>query len=91
MKLTLDQCLIFSHQIFVWKLREMEGKSAPTGWGGVGKLGDNDDMVTVEVNNVLAEKLIVNVFGVIKGFVDPGMIDLRPCGKKHESLVLCSS
>uniref|UniRef100_A0A8C7K3J3 Transferrin receptor protein 1 n=1 Tax=Oncorhynchus kisutch TaxID=8019 RepID=A0A8C7K3J3_ONCKI len=52
-------------------MREMEGKSAPTGWGGVGKLGDNDDMVTVEVNNVLAEKLIVNVFGVIKGFVDP--------------------
>ncbi|XP_029480117.1 transferrin receptor protein 1-like [Oncorhynchus nerka] len=52
-------------------VKEMEGKSAPTGWEGVGKLGDNDDMVTVEVNNVLAEKLIVNVFGVIKGFVDP--------------------
>uniref|UniRef100_A0AAZ3RUM9 Transferrin receptor protein 1 n=1 Tax=Oncorhynchus tshawytscha TaxID=74940 RepID=A0AAZ3RUM9_ONCTS len=52
-------------------MREIEGKSTPTGWGVVGKLGDNDDMVTVEVNNVLAEKLIVNVFGVIKGFVDP--------------------
>uniref|UniRef100_A0A4W5Q577 Transferrin receptor protein 1 n=1 Tax=Hucho hucho TaxID=62062 RepID=A0A4W5Q577_9TELE len=38
---------------------------------GVGKLGDDKDMVTVEVNNVLAEKMINNVFGVIKGFVDP--------------------
>ncbi|KAK6310334.1 hypothetical protein J4Q44_G00183890 [Coregonus suidteri] len=47
----------------------MGGKSAP--WAGVGKLGDYDDMATVEVNNVLAEKKIHNVFGVIKGFVDP--------------------
>uniref|UniRef100_A0A4W5QAA2 Transferrin receptor protein 1 n=1 Tax=Hucho hucho TaxID=62062 RepID=A0A4W5QAA2_9TELE len=52
-------------------MRGMEGKSAPTGWVGVGKLGDDKDMVTVEVNNVLAEKMINNVFGVIKGFVDP--------------------
>ncbi|XP_041697478.2 transferrin receptor protein 1 [Coregonus clupeaformis] len=47
----------------------MGGKSAP--WAGVGKVGDYDDMATVEVNNVLAEKKIHNVFGVIKGFVDP--------------------
>lgn len=54
----------------------MEGTSAPTGWVGVGRLGDDKDMVTVEVNNVLSEKFINNVFGVIKGFVDPGMVDL---------------
>ncbi|KAK6302288.1 hypothetical protein J4Q44_G00266430 [Coregonus suidteri] len=52
-------------------MRGMEGKNAPTGWVGVGKVGDDDDVVTVEVNNVLAEKMINNVFGVIKGFVDP--------------------
>ncbi|XP_029582339.1 transferrin receptor protein 1 [Salmo trutta] len=52
-------------------MKGMEGTTAPAGWVGVGRLGDDKDMVTVEVNNVLSEKLINNVFGVIKGFVDP--------------------
>lgn len=32
--------------------------------------------VTVEVNNVLVNKEIHNVFGVIKGFTDPGTAQL---------------
>lgn len=44
----------------------------PEGWGVVTKLGDETDVITVEVNNVLTEKKIINVFGVIKGFVDSG-------------------
>ena len=44
----------------------------PQEWGGVTKHGDDNDVITVEVNNVLAEKNINNVFGVIKGFVDAG-------------------
>uniref|UniRef100_A0A6Q2WSZ2 Transferrin receptor protein 1 n=1 Tax=Esox lucius TaxID=8010 RepID=A0A6Q2WSZ2_ESOLU len=47
------------------------GHNAPSGWEHVGKLGADSDMVTVVVNNVLADKKITNVFGVIKGFVDP--------------------
>lgn len=35
-------------------------------------MGDEKDVITVEVNNVLTEKRINNVFGVIKGFVDAG-------------------
>ena len=42
-------------------------------WGGL-RLGDENDVITVEVNNVLTEKKINNVFGVIKGFVDAGKI-----------------
>ncbi|KAI7810117.1 transferrin receptor 1a [Triplophysa rosa] len=34
------------------------------------RLGDDGDVITVEVNNVLTEKKIHNVFGVIKGYVD---------------------
>uniref|UniRef100_A0A3B1J8B5 Transferrin receptor protein 1 n=1 Tax=Astyanax mexicanus TaxID=7994 RepID=A0A3B1J8B5_ASTMX len=52
----------------------MEGRDPPRGWGNGGlqkyKLGGDDDLVTVEVNNVLTEKKIHNVFGVIKGLVD---------------------
>uniref|UniRef100_A0A8B9H3D1 Transferrin receptor protein 1 n=1 Tax=Astyanax mexicanus TaxID=7994 RepID=A0A8B9H3D1_ASTMX len=55
----------------------MEGRDPPRGWGNGGlqkyKLGGDDDLVTVEVNNVLTEKKIHNVFGVIKGLVDAGM------------------
>lgn len=36
------------------------------------RLGDESDLITLEVNNVLVEKEIHNVFGVIKGFVDAG-------------------
>ncbi|XP_061614053.1 transferrin receptor 1b [Phyllopteryx taeniolatus] len=38
--------------------------------GGPGKMGGVED-VTVEVNNVLVNTEIHNVFGVIEGFVDP--------------------
>ena len=44
----------------------------PTEWGGLHSLGSSDDIVTLEVNNVLVQKRINNVFGLIKGFVDPG-------------------
>uniref|UniRef100_A0A8C9WHP9 Transferrin receptor protein 1 n=1 Tax=Scleropages formosus TaxID=113540 RepID=A0A8C9WHP9_SCLFO len=56
---------------------KMSGQNAPSTWeegglqGVIYKLGDINDNVTVEVNNVLMEKKITNVFGVIKGFVDP--------------------
>ncbi|KAL0966858.1 hypothetical protein UPYG_G00301050 [Umbra pygmaea] len=44
---------------------------APSGWEGVRNLGGKDDIVKLVVNNVLVEKKITNVFGVIKGYVDP--------------------
>lgn len=51
-------------------LRLLGGQEMPRQWGGLNKLGGDDDLITVEVNNVLTEKKITNVFGVIKGFVD---------------------
>ncbi|XP_071383486.1 transferrin receptor protein 1-like [Centroberyx affinis] len=51
-------------------MRQLGGQSVPGEWGGIGKLGDENDLATVEVNNVVTEKKITNVFGVIKGFVD---------------------
>uniref|UniRef100_A0A8D0A8T8 Transferrin receptor protein 1 n=1 Tax=Sander lucioperca TaxID=283035 RepID=A0A8D0A8T8_SANLU len=51
-------------------LRQLGGQDVPTGWGGLHKLGEESDLITVEVNNILTEKKINNVFGVIKGFVD---------------------
>ncbi|KAL4660155.1 transferrin receptor protein 1 [Arapaima gigas] len=57
--------------------KKMGGQNIPTIWeegrlnGVTYKLGDVNDTVIVEVNNVLMEKKIHNVFGVIKGFVDP--------------------
>ncbi|KAI5092645.1 transferrin receptor protein 1 [Silurus meridionalis] len=56
-------------------MREMEGRSPPHGWGNGGlqdyKLGSTNDIVSVEVNNLLTEIQIHNVFGVVKGFIDP--------------------
>ncbi|XP_062844211.1 transferrin receptor protein 1-like [Trichomycterus rosablanca] len=58
-------------------MREMGGRDAPRGWGDGGlqnvmyKLGAAEDVISVEVNNVLTEIIIHNVFGVIKGFIDP--------------------
>uniref|UniRef100_A0AAR2IVT3 Transferrin receptor protein 1 n=1 Tax=Pygocentrus nattereri TaxID=42514 RepID=A0AAR2IVT3_PYGNA len=52
------------------------GGDSPRGWGDGGlrdvvyKLGSESDLIAVEVNNVLTEKKIHNVFGVIKGFID---------------------
>ncbi|MEQ2249176.1 hypothetical protein ILYODFUR_026659 [Ilyodon furcidens] len=51
-------------------LKQLRGQNKPENWEGYYKLGDESDTITVEVNNVLAEKKIHNVFGVIKGFVD---------------------
>ncbi|XP_042353410.1 transferrin receptor protein 1-like isoform X2 [Plectropomus leopardus] len=51
-------------------LRALEGQNEPESWGGLNRLGGENDLITVEVNNVLKEKKINNVFGVIKGFVD---------------------
>ncbi|KAL7850974.1 hypothetical protein AOLI_G00213300 [Acnodon oligacanthus] len=57
-------------------MRGFGGRDSPRGWGDGGlrdvayKLGSDSDLIAVEVNNVLTEKKIHNVFGVIKGFVD---------------------
>ncbi|XP_033959771.1 transferrin receptor protein 1-like isoform X2 [Pseudochaenichthys georgianus] len=51
-------------------LRQLGGANAPEEWESPHKLGDDSDVITLGVDNVLKEKKIVNVFGVIKGFVD---------------------
>ncbi|KAM9844896.1 transferrin receptor protein 1-like isoform 2-T2 [Aulostomus maculatus] len=51
--------------------RELGGLDSPAVWGLYSKLGAESDVISVEVNNVLAEKKINNVFGVIEGFVEP--------------------
>ncbi|CAJ1071698.1 transferrin receptor protein 1-like [Xyrichtys novacula] len=51
-------------------LANLGGESVPDGWGSFYKLGGESDLITVEISNVLTEKKINNVFGVIKGFVD---------------------
>ncbi|KAF3699035.1 Transferrin receptor protein 1 [Channa argus] len=51
-------------------LGKLNGQAMLDSWGSFGRLGDINDNITVEVNNVLTEKKINNVFGVIKGFVD---------------------
>ncbi len=42
--------------------------------GTMYKLGDDGDIITVEVKNVLIQKKIHNVFGVINGYTDTGII-----------------
>lgn len=52
-------------------------------------MGDQNDVISVEVNNVLTEKKISNVFGVIKGIVDSGQTQLARLGElqlKEESV-----
>ncbi|KAL2097920.1 hypothetical protein ACEWY4_007127 [Coilia grayii] len=57
-------------------MRQMGGRKAPRIWvkdeqsGVQFKLGDDSDVASVEVNNVLVETSIHNVFGVIKGVQD---------------------
>ncbi|XP_057713092.1 transferrin receptor 1a [Corythoichthys intestinalis] len=51
-------------------LRQLEGENAPKVWGVFHKLGSERDVISVEVKNVLSERKINNVFGVIEGFVD---------------------
>lgn len=53
---------------------KMGGSSAPENFKGTlssYKLGNETDKVTVAVNNNLVDTKIHNVFGVIKGYVDP--------------------
>lgn len=40
------------------------------------RLGGQEN-ITVEVNNVLVNRKIINVFGVIRGFTDPGTVHLK--------------
>lgn len=69
----------------VLSCRHLAGQNLPSQWGGINRLGDESNVVTVEVNNVLTEKKIHNVFGVIKGIVDPGMMQqLRPVKRLEE-------
>ncbi|XP_059390889.1 transferrin receptor protein 1-like [Carassius carassius] len=54
--------------------KNMGGDDAPNRFKGnlpTYKLGSENDRITVEVNNNLAHTKIHNVFGVIKGYVDP--------------------
>lgn len=51
-------------------LKQLGGEQMPKQWNGINKLGAETDVITVEVNNVLTERKITNVFGVIKGSVD---------------------
>ncbi len=53
----------------------MGGEVAPDRFKGLFSrynLGNESNRVTIEVNNNLADTKIHNVFGVIKGYVDPG-------------------
>ncbi|CAL8343971.1 unnamed protein product [Merluccius merluccius] len=52
-------------------MNQLGGHTPPSEWRDVSRLGSENDVVTVEVNNVLVEKRINNVLAVIKGFVDP--------------------
>lgn len=66
------------HCVELMVFRKMGGRDPPHEWASGGlrdvtyKLGGDDDVVSMEVNNTLAVTKIFNMFGVIKGFVDPG-------------------
>lgn len=60
--------------------RQLGGQSMPEEWNGINRLGGETDIITVEVSNVLTEKKISNVFGVIKGIVDAGGTHLARLG-----------
>ncbi|XP_016305099.1 transferrin receptor protein 1-like [Sinocyclocheilus anshuiensis] len=57
-------------------MSKLGGRTSPDGWSDgmlrdtMYRLGDDGDIITVEVNNVLIQKKIHNVFGVIKGYMD---------------------
>lgn len=48
----------------------VDGWSDGMRWDTMFRLGDDNDNITVEVKNVLVQKKIHNVFGVIKGYLD---------------------
>ncbi|XP_029309642.1 transferrin receptor 1a isoform X2 [Cottoperca gobio] len=66
----LAQTITSSMASNIWS--KLGGQNVPEGWQGLEgpNLGDQSNVITVEVNNVLNEKKIINVFGVIRGFVD---------------------
>lgn len=71
------------HIFFFFFFRNINGPelAADSGFkGGLSsvayRLGGQEN-VTVEVNNVLVNRKIINVFGVIKGFTDPGTVHLQ--------------
>uniref|UniRef100_A0A8C1HLT1 Transferrin receptor protein 1 n=1 Tax=Cyprinus carpio carpio TaxID=630221 RepID=A0A8C1HLT1_CYPCA len=57
-------------------MSKLGGRTSPDDWSDgmlrdtMYKLGDDGDVITVEVKNVLIQKKIHNVFGVIKGYMD---------------------
>uniref|UniRef100_A0A673K356 Transferrin receptor protein 1 n=1 Tax=Sinocyclocheilus rhinocerous TaxID=307959 RepID=A0A673K356_9TELE len=57
-------------------MSKLGGRTSSDGWSDgmlrdtMYKLGDDGDNITVEVKNVLIQKKIHNVFGVIKGYMD---------------------
>uniref|UniRef100_A0A8C1RJ02 Transferrin receptor protein 1 n=1 Tax=Cyprinus carpio TaxID=7962 RepID=A0A8C1RJ02_CYPCA len=57
-------------------MSKLGGRTSPDDWSDgmlrdtMYKLGDDGDIITVEVKNVLIQKKIHNVFGVIKGYMD---------------------
>uniref|UniRef100_A0A672NX80 Transferrin receptor protein 1 n=1 Tax=Sinocyclocheilus grahami TaxID=75366 RepID=A0A672NX80_SINGR len=57
-------------------MSKLGGRTSTDGWSDgmlrdtMYKLGDDGDNITVEVKNVLIQKKIHNVFGVIKGYTD---------------------
>ncbi|XP_058617815.1 transferrin receptor 1a [Onychostoma macrolepis] len=57
-------------------MSKLGGRTSPDGWSDgmlrdtMYELGDDGDIITVEVKNVLIQKKIHNVFGVIKGYTD---------------------
>ncbi|XP_058621679.1 transferrin receptor 1b [Onychostoma macrolepis] len=68
----LAQTITANMAISIFK--QMGGEDAPKNFCGdfsSYKLGSESDKVTVAVNNNLADTKIHNVFGVVKGYVDP--------------------
>lgn len=63
--------------------RSIGGPAPPASSGFRGKLPSQaytlggQENITVEVNNVMVSRQIHNVFGVIKGFADPGRVHLE--------------
>ncbi|XP_026062139.1 transferrin receptor 1a [Carassius auratus] len=57
-------------------MSKLGGRTSPDAWSDgmlrdtMYKLGDDGDNITVEVKNVLIQKKIHNVFGVIEGYMD---------------------
>ncbi|KAM9440015.1 transferrin receptor protein 1-like isoform 1-T2 [Clarias gariepinus] len=58
-------------------MKKMGGHNPPPEWASGGlrevtyKLGGDDDIVFVDVDNALTMTKIFNMFGVVKGFIDP--------------------